>query len=172
MRTMRLWILVACCVLATAMFLIAQPQKHPGLYETTSTMTWQQSPLPPGMQLPPGVQSPFSGSTHTAQVCITQEMIDRFGGPAPQTRQGCQLASVVKTAGGMTASLVCTGMMSGKGTVESSWSEGGTSKSKLHFTGAMQMGQRSTPVEWTVESTSTFKGPDCGDVKPIQIPPQ
>ena len=31
----------------------------------------------------------------------------------------------------------------------------------------MQMGPESKPVEWTVESTSVYKGPDCGNVKPI-----
>ncbi len=170
MRRTRIWIPVGCGVAATAMLLMAQPNRRPGLYESTTTMTWQQSPLPPGMQMPAGAQSPFSGSTHTVQVCITQEMIDRFGGPVPPSREGCQLANVVKKADGMTADLVCTGMMGGKGTVESSWSEGGTSKSKVHFTGAMQMGPRSTPVEWTTESSSTYKGADCGSVKPITLP--
>ena len=32
------------------------------------------------------------------------------------------------------------------------------------------MGPRSTPIEWTIESTSAYKGPDCGNVKPIQMP--
>lgn len=170
MRTMRLWIPVAGCVLATATLLMAQPERHPGLYETTSTMTWQQSPLPPGVQLPPGMNSPFSGSTHTSQVCITQQMIDRFDGPPPQTRGECHVANMVKNSDGMTADLVCTGSMDGKGTIKGSWTGDGRSNSKVHFAGTMHMGQRSAPVEWTMESTSTFKGADCGDVKPVVIP--
>lgn len=170
MRTMRLWIPVAGCVLATATLLMAQPERRPGLYETTSNMTWQQSPLPPGVQLPPGMNSPFSANTHTSQVCVTQQMIDRFGGPAPQTRGECRVANMVKNADGMSADWICTGAMTGKGTLNATWTADGKSASKVHFAGTMQMGQRSAPVEWTMESTSTFKGADCGDVKPVQLP--
>jgi hypothetical protein len=34
----------------------------------------------------------------------------------------------------------------------------------------MQMGQRSTPIEWTMDNTSTYKGADCGSVKPMTLP--
>jgi hypothetical protein len=30
------------------------------------------------------------------------------------------------------------------------------------------MGSNSTPVEYTIESSSVYKGPDCGSVKPIE----
>lgn len=170
MRTIRLWIPVGCCAVATAMLLMAQPDsRRPGLYESTTTMTWQQSPLPPGMQAPPG--SPFGGGPRTTQVCLTQEMLDKFGGPTPQSRGDCRMENVNKTATGMTADWVCTGQMNGKGTVSTTWS-GQQSTSKVHFTGTMQMGPRSTPVEWTMESTSVYKGADCGNVKPAQMPAQ
>jgi hypothetical protein len=167
-----LWISVGCGAMATAMLLMAQPDRRPGLYEMTSNMTWQQSPFPAGMQMPPGANAAFGGGPHTTQVCITQQMIDRYGGPVPQSRGNCQMSNVVKKSDGMTADWVCTGAMNGKGTVESSWTEDGRSKSKVHFTGEMQMGQRSAPVEWTMESTSVFKGSDCGNVKPPPIPAQ
>jgi hypothetical protein len=169
MRTLRFWVPAGCCVLASAMLLMAQPDRRPGLYETTSTMTWQQSPFPPGMQMP--ANSPFGGGPHTMQVCVTQEMIDKYGGPTPQSRGDCHMSNINKTADSMTADWVCTGMMNGKGTVQTTWS-GGSSTSKVHFTGNMQMRQQSTPVEWTMDSTSVYKGPDCGSVKPIQIPAQ
>ncbi|HKF49291.1 MAG TPA: DUF3617 domain-containing protein [Terracidiphilus sp.] len=172
MRKNRFWIPVGCCVVATAMLLMAQPNRNPGLWEVTSTMTWQQSPFPAGMQMPQGGNSPFGGGPHTSQVCVTQEMIDRYGGLVPQTRGNCQITNVQKTASGMTADYACTGQMNGKGKVESNWSADGTSTSKLHFTGTMQMGPRSTPIEWTMESNSVFKGADCGSVKPMPLPPQ
>jgi hypothetical protein len=34
----------------------------------------------------------------------------------------------------------------------------------------MQQGARSIPLEFTVESTSTYKGADCGSVKPMTMP--
>jgi hypothetical protein len=60
--------------------------------------------------------------------------------------------------------------MSGTGNMESHWTADGHATGKLHFTGTMQMGSRSTPVEWTTNSTSVYKGPDCGNVKPLAMP--
>lgn len=168
MRKTRFWAPVGCCLAATAMLLMAQSNRKPGLYETTSTMTWQQSPFPAGMQAPAG--SPFGGGPHTSQVCVTQEMIDRYGGPMPQSRGDCQAKNMTRTANGMTADWVCTGQMAGTGKMEGTWNADGTSHTKVHFTGTMSMGPRSTPVEWTMESSSTFKGPDCGSVKPMAMP--
>ena len=169
MRKNSFWVPVGCTLVASAMLLMAQADRKPGLYEMTSTMTWQQSPFPAGMQMPAGANSPFGGGPHTMQVCITQEMIDRYGGPVPQSRGDCRMKNMQKSASGMTADYVCTGQMNGTGKVESNWSESGQSHSKVHFTGTMQMGPQSTPVEWTMESNSTYKGADCGSVKPIPI---
>lgn len=170
MRKIRFWAPVGCCLAAAAVLLVAQAGRRPGLYETTSTMTWQQSPFPAGMQAPAG--SPFGGGPHTSQVCLTQEMIDRYGGPMPQSRGDCHAQNVTRSANGMTADWVCTGQMSGTGKLEGTWSPDGTSHSKVHFTGTLQMGPRSTPVEWTIETNSTFKSADCGNVRPMALPPQ
>jgi hypothetical protein len=164
MRTTRLWIPACCCVAATALLLMAQPTQRAGLYETTSNMTWQQSPMPNGMQMP-------GGGPHTTQACVTQEMIDKYGAPPPQQSRGnCQMTNVNKTATGMTGDWICTGAMNGKGSVESTWTGDGKVTAKVHFTGVMQMGPQSRPIEWTMESTSVYKGADCGDVKPMQMP--
>ena len=174
MRKTRLWIPAACCVAASALLLMAQPNRRPGLYETTSTMTWQQSPLPPGMQMPGGANNPFSGAPHTTQSCITQQMIDKYGGPTPQEspRSQCHLANLNKTEAGMTADYVCTGGFTGTGHFTSTWSGEGTANMKIHFTGNMQMGPQSRPIEWTIDATSTYKGPDCGSVRPVPMPAQ
>ena len=149
----------------------AQPERKPGLWEITTSMTWQQSPFPAGMQMPPQAAAAFGGGPHTMQMCLTQAMIDKYGAPMPQTRNGCQITNVVKTAMGMTAEMVCSSQaMNGKATIESQWSPDGVAKGKVHFVGSMQMGPNPTPIEWTSESTSVYKGPDCGNVKPLQIP--
>ena len=114
--------------------------------------------------------APGSG-THTTQVCVTQQQIDKYGAIIPQTRGNCTVSNVVKKDNGMTADLVCTGAMSGKGAIEESTSSDGEhAKGKMHFSGSVQMGQNSKPVEWTTESSSVFKGADCGNVKPMVIP--
>jgi Protein of unknown function (DUF3617). len=164
-------VLIAFMCFAAAATSHAQSNQKPGLWEMTSTMTWQKSPLPPGMSMPGGGNSPFGGGAHTMQVCLTKEMIDKYGTPPPQNRNNqCQVSNIVKKGNGMTGDWVCSGMMAGKGTVEASWTDPDHSTSKVHFIGSMQMGPNATPVEYTIESTSVFKGADCGSVKPLPMP--
>jgi Protein of unknown function (DUF3617) len=164
MRKTRVWITVGFCFFFMATFAAAQANRKPGLWEMTSTMTWQQSPMPGGMTMP-------GGGAHTTQVCITQDMIDKYGAPVPQSRNNqCQVANVQMKPGGMTADWICTGPMAGKGTVEGSWTDSDHSTSKVHFLGSMQMGPNATPIEYTISATSAYKGSDCGSVKPIVIP--
>ena len=170
MRKTRVWITMGCCLLAVALYTWAQANRKPGLWEMTSTMTWQQSPMPPGMTMPPGANSPFGGGPRTSQVCVTQAMIDKYGAPMPQSRGACQVSNVQMKASGMTADWICTGQMAGKGSVESNWSSPDHATGKVHFTGTMQMGPQSRPVEYTMEISSAYKGPDCGSVKPVQMP--
>jgi hypothetical protein len=158
MRIHRTVLVAGACVLALGIFAWAQTRKA-GLWEATSTMTWQQAPFPAGM-------GP-AGGPHTTQVCVTQDQIDKYGTVPPQTRGDCQVTNIVKKATGMTADMVCSGHVNGQGTIEASWTDDSHSTAKVHFTGAMQMGPNSKPVEWTVESTSVYKGADCGSVKPI-----
>jgi hypothetical protein len=160
--TTRFWITLGGCYLATAVVVCAQTRKA-GLWETTSTQTWQQSPMPGGAA-PPG-----SGAPNTTKFCLTQQMIDRYNAIVPQIR-GCQLTNVVRKANGMTADMTCTGTMNGKGNLESFASDSEHAKGKIHFIGSMKMGPNTAAVEWTAESSSVFKGADCGDVKPAPMP--
>ena len=167
MRKTWLGMVVVCCVFA-ALPAVAQAGRKPGLYEVTSKMTWQQSPFPAGMQGMPNMAAAMN-APHTAQVCVTREMIDKYGGPLPQSRNNeCHASNVKMTATGMTADWVCSGSMNGTGTVESSWTDENHTASKVHFMGTMTMGPNgSKPVEWISESTSVYKGADCGSVKPM-----
>jgi hypothetical protein len=116
------------------------------------------------------MKSPFSGSTNTMQVCVTQAMIDKYGTAMPKSQNDCKIENVVLNANSMSADMVCSGRVSGKGSMESSWSDSDHTKGKMHFLGAMQGGPNSMPVEWTVEFTSVYQGPDCGSVKPLPMP--
>lgn len=158
MRLHRSLFAVSVCIVLLGVFAWAQGRKA-GLYEITSTMTWQQSPFPGGMA--PG------GGPHTTQICVTQEQIDKYGDVPPQTHGNCQVSDVKKNANSMHATITCTAPMAGTGTVESSWTGADSSHSTVHFTGSMQMGPDSKTIEWTVDSHSTYKGADCGSVKPI-----
>jgi hypothetical protein len=167
MRKTRVWITMSCCLIALAVFAWAQVNRKPGLWEMTSTTTWQQSPMPAGMQAPPG--SMFGGGPQTTQICLTQAQIDKYGAPVPQSR-GCQISNVALNSNSMSADWICSGRMVGKGSLESKWTDPEHAKGRVHFVGNMQMGQNSRPIEFTVESSSVYKGPDCGSVQPMGTP--
>lgn len=170
MSKTRIWIAMGCCIFAMALLAWAQSTRKPGLWEMTTNMTWQQSPMPPGMTMPSGAGSPFGGGPHTTQVCLTQAMIDKYGAPMPQSRNGeCQISNVAIKATGMTADWICTGRMAGRGTLESSWTDPNHAVGKVHFIGAMQMGPNSRTIEYTIESSSIYKGADCGSVQPLPM---
>jgi hypothetical protein len=158
MQKTRARITVGWCFLAAAVFIWAQTRKA-GLWELTTTQTVQQSPD----------SAPSAGAPRTTQVCLTQQQIDQYGAIVPQI-PGCQVIHVVKKPGGMTADMVCTGRMSGKGVLESSSDDGVHAKGKVHFTGSMQAGPNTRPIEWSTESSAVFKGADCGNVKPTPVP--
>ena len=178
MSKTRVWIPLCCCVLAVAALAQAQSGRKPGLYEVTSQMSMggagapQMPQLPPGVQLPPGMQMPQGmGGPIVTRVCVTQAMIDKYGGPSPAPQHGqCQVTDISMKANGMTAKIICTGQMNATGTVETTWTDANTSQTKMHMTGTMQMGQNSRPIDMTVQSTSVYKGADCGDVKPPPMP--
>lgn len=160
MRIHRNLLLMGACSLLLGISAWAQTGK-PGLWEVTSTMTWQQSPMPAGMSAP-------GGGPHTVQVCVTQEQIDKYGTAPPQTHGDCHVTNVVKKAHGMTAEMVCSGPMEGKGSIDSSWTDSTHTTTKVHFLGHMEMGPTTKPIEWTVEADAAYKGPDCGKVKPYK----
>ena len=118
MNKTRVLLAMGFCLFFISLGASAQTNRKPGLWEMTTTMTWQKSPMPAGMTMPAGSNSPFGGGAHTTQVCLTQAMIDKYGAPPPQSRNNqCQMSNVHMNPGSMTADWVCSGMMSGKGSV-------------------------------------------------------
>jgi hypothetical protein len=163
MRTTRICFTLACCL--TALTTVAQAQSKPkaGLWEVTSSMNMGGS-MPQGAG--GGPMAP-----HTTQVCVTQAMIDKFGGPYSNPPRGdCQVTDIALKENGMTASVACTGQMTGTGTVESTFIDGNSTQTKIHITGTMQMGPNSRPIDITMQSKSVYKGADCGSVKPAAMP--
>ena len=117
MRKTFLSVWTGLCLLACTLVVGAQTQRKPGLYEETTTMNMggasapQMPQLPPGVQLPPGMTMPGGSmaAPRTMQVCVTQAMIDKFGGPSPAPQRGnCQVTDVSIKPNGMTAKINCT----------------------------------------------------------------
>jgi Protein of unknown function (DUF3617) len=153
----RTWIgmVVGCCLIALAAS--AQGQRKAGLWEVTSQMSMSGMPNMPAM------------GAHTQQVCVTQAMVDKYGGPYsnPQNAQ-CQVTNVSLTTSGMSASLTCTGRMNGTGTVTTTFVDANTTKTTMQMNMTMGNGQQ---MNMTMQSTATYKGPDCGSVQPLALPP-
>jgi hypothetical protein len=150
------------CLISMATIVTSAETRKAGLWELTTTMTWQRSPSAQGL--------PVKAGTHTSQVCLTQEMIDKYGALLPQSKGQCSVVNRVMTPQGETADYVCSGKMSGKGTLESSWSDAEHSHGKLHLVGTLEVGSMRKPIEWTNESSSVFKSSNCGNVVPQALP--
>jgi len=155
MSKTRIWMVVGCCLIAMAAS--AQGQRKAGLWEVTSQMSMSGMPNMPQM------------GGRTQEVCVTQAMIDKYGGPYsnPQNAQ-CQVTNVSLTPTGMSADLSCTGRMSMTGTVKTTFVDANTTKTTMLMNMSMPNGQ---PMTMTMNATSTYKGADCGSVQPLAMPP-
>jgi hypothetical protein len=165
MRRTRLWIAIGCWLAVGSLALSGTTRRKAGLWETTTTMTWQKTPAVPGEQ-----PEKLRGGTHTSQTCLTQAMIDDYGALLPQSRGSCTIENKVMTAEKVTGDYVCNGLMTGRGRLESSWTDADHVTGKVHFVGTFLVGSVPQPIEWTTETTSTFKSSSCGFVKPKPMP--
>lgn len=150
-----------CCLFAAAIGLFGDPRK-PGLWEFTTTTTWQKTPIVPGQE-----SERLKGGTRTSQVCLTQEMIEQMGALLPQSHGQCTLENKHIEPGQVTADYVCSGLMTGRGALKSVWSDPNHMTGTVHFTGSLRVGPDEQPIEWTTESHAVFKSIDCGSVKPL-----
>jgi hypothetical protein len=177
MNKSRVWTIVGCCGVALTALAWSQSQRKAGLWEVTSQINMAGMPqmpqLPPGTQLPPGMTMPASPfAPHTSEVCVTQAMIDKYGSPYSNPPRGdCKVTNISTRPDGMSATITCSGQMNAKGTVETTFIDANTAKTSVHFTGTMQSGPNSRPIDMTMESTSIYKGADCGNVQPMAMPP-
>ena len=156
MNKTQFWLILGCCVIALAAQAQGQHRK-PGLWEVTSQMSMSGGPqnMP---QMPP----------RTSQVCVTQAMIDKYGGPYSNPPQSqCQITNMSMSATGMSANLTCSGRANMTGTVQTTFVDENTTKTTVQ----MSMAMGSNTMNMTMVSTAMYKGPDCGSVQPLALPP-
>ena len=170
MRSTRICLALTCSLLLTGLAAHAQSSRKPGLYEVTSSMNIGGMSMP---QMPPGAQMPSGGNPmaapHTTQICVTQAMIDKYGGPNPAPQRGtCEITDMTLKPNGMSATISCTGQMTASGSIESTWTADGVGKSTIHLSGTMGPGGRSMDI--TMQASSVYKGADCGSVQPMSVP--
>jgi len=105
------------------------------------------------------------------QVCLTQEMIDKYGAIVPENlTNACQLVNVVKKRGGMTADMVCSGGITGKGVIEVNWTDSEHTKGTLHFAGVIHPRDTDIKLEWTAEPRPPTKAPRVPCLQPRPRP--
>ena len=137
------------CFLGAAALSASAQDRKPGVYEVTLTTT---------MVTP----SPATYPPRTTQVCLTQHMIDTYGAIVPDNLSNvCQVVNVVKKTGGMSADLVCSGGINGKGTLDVNWTDSEHTKGEIHFSGTLHPQQNEIKIEWEATTVSVYKGPDC-----------
>jgi hypothetical protein len=120
------------------------------------------------MSMSGGPQNMPQMPPRTSQVCVTQAMIDKYGGPYSNPPQSqCQMTNMSLSATGMTATLTCTGRGNMTGTVQTTFVDANTTKTTVQ----MSMAMGSNTMNMTMLSTATYKGPDCGSVQPLALPP-
>ena len=153
----RTWMgmVVGCCLIALAAS--AHGQRKAGLWEVTSQMSMSGMPNMPSM------------GGQTREVCVSQAMVDKYGGPYsnPQNSE-CQVTNLSLTTSGMTANLTCTGRANGTGTVSAMFVDANTTKTTVQMNMTTGNGQQ---MNMTMQSTASFKGSDCGSVQPLALPP-
>ncbi len=150
-----MWATLGCCFVGLAAQAQAQGTRKPGLYEVSTSMNMAGMP-----------NMPQAGS-HTMQVCVTQAMIDKYGSPYSNPQTGnCQTTNMVVTPTGMSANVACSGKMQMTGKVQATFVDANTTKTTVNMT--MTMGNQTMTM--TTESTYSYKGPDCGSVKPMPVP--
>lgn len=166
MRPTRLWMAIAGWLLLETFATAGTTTRKPGLWEITTTTTWQKAPEIPGDEA-----AKLRGGTRTTELCLTQEMIDDYGALLPQGRGQCSIQNRVTTESKTTGDYLCSGgMMEGKGRLESTWTDPEHVQGTVHFTGTFLVGSDKQPIEWTTESRSRFKSESCGAVKPHSLP--
>lgn len=143
----------------------AAATRRPGLWKVTTSTTWQKSP-----QILGAPNETMKDQTHETQVCLTQEMIDKYGALLPHSRGRCTLANKSVDPGIIRADYMCSGMMSGKGDLISIWSDVEHSQSSLHFVGTLRVGAKEEPIEWTTKSNAVFESASCGSIPPAALP--
>lgn len=154
MKKSVIWTTLGCCLVALTATAQSPMKQKPGLWEVTTQMNMGMAGAP---TMPP----------RTSQVCVTQAMIDKYGGAYNNPQSGCQTTDVSVTATGMSAKVMCTGRMTMNGTVQATFIDAGTVKTTIQMSATMPNGQA---MNMTMQVMSTYKGPDCGDVKPMQMP--
>lgn len=168
MRKARVWIMLASLV-AGAVAGSAQQAHKAGLWKIATTTRIQQ----PG-DTPANLAAGIAPSAEAGlPVCVTQDLIDKYGVILPPSLRDCEISHVVQTADSFHADMTCKGAYNGIGSIESTWTDEDHVVGKVRFvarTGDSNNSSGGRALAWVQEASAVFKGFDCGSVRPRRIP--
>jgi hypothetical protein len=141
-----------------------------GNLRLSTITTIQQSGNRVGMFASTSPGSSPTGNAQTIPVCLTEPLIDTYGIALPPSLRDCEISNVQRKPDSITADMTCKGRYSGKGSIESTWSDDEHGTGKVHFIGKMKEGSNLLTMGWTQSSTAVFKSQDCGSIKPRTLP--
>lgn len=157
-KTARVGLTLGLCAVAFVAQARRQARKA-GLWEITTTVSLS------------GMRNMNMGPWGPDTICVPQAMIDKYGGPYENADQGqCALTNVVLTARGMTAKLTCPQTSLTTGTAQTTFVDANTTKTTIQMTTYYPIDHNEAPLNTTIQTTATYKGPDCGSVKPLAMP--
>jgi hypothetical protein len=154
-----------------AVALPAWTQNKAGLWAVTSTSSFRLEGAAASAIGENEASNSRRGGPQTVPMCLTPEVIQRYGVILPPSLRDCRLSNVVRQSSSMTADMVCDGRIKGKGTIESSWTDAEHAQGKIHYFDSMSNDGNTVTMGWTEEATAVYKGADCGRVPPRKIPP-
>jgi hypothetical protein len=112
-----------------------------------------------------GIKLPTPGEPMISQVCVTAEQAALDTPPnLERTQSGCAAQNVKIAGNRVSADVVCTGQIKGKGHLETTYSGLTHYEGSYRFEGASQ-GQTQTTNSTFV---ANFVSGNCGNVKPLQ----
>jgi hypothetical protein len=166
----RIWSTLGYYLLIAAAAGWAQETKKAGLWLVATTTEIQQQGETSGNFVARGNKVSPGGAEGGLPVCLTHELIEKYGVILPPSLKDCQLSNVVQASDSFKADMSCKGGYNGVGSVESKWSDADHVTGKIRFVSRTRGTENGRSMTWTQESSAVFKGSDCGAVKPRRIP--
>jgi hypothetical protein len=137
-----------------------------GLWNISTTMSMAMPQMPPealaqmkamGMSMP-------SGRTFTSQICMTEADVNADKPPSMgNDNMNCKWTNMHVTGSGMTGDLICSGQMTGKGSMQVSYTGNTHYSGQYSFTGSVEGHQQNMKSSFTGDWVKA----DCGAVKPM-----
>lgn len=160
-----LLVTVSACSIALAGAAFSAGHMQPGLWKMSNTVDMAIPPQILAQMKAAGITPPGGGQPMVSQMCVTAAQAAMDTPPIIERDQsGCSTQNVKASGNKVSADMVCTGQIKGKGHMETAYSGAAHYQGTYSFEGTAQ-GQ---PQNMNMTFTGDFVAASCGSVKPVQ----